>query len=62
LSATGARYTGIVSTAREFTRRRQIDEAAEEVRQKCGGGMECWHKENPGGTRTSLRVLLNTVS
>jgi hypothetical protein len=49
LSATGARYT-------------RIDEAAKEVRQKGGGGMEFWHKEDPGGTRTSLRVLLSTVS
>jgi hypothetical protein len=47
--ASGARYT-------------RIDEAAKEVRQKGGGGMAFWHQENPGGTRTSLRVLLSTVS
>jgi hypothetical protein len=49
LSATGVRYT-------------RIDEAAKEVRQKGGRGMEFWHKENPGGTRISLRELLNTAS
>jgi hypothetical protein len=49
LSATGVRYT-------------RIDEAAREVRQKGGGGMEFWHKEKPGGARTSLRELLSTIS
>lgn len=49
LSATGVRYT-------------RIDEAAKEVRQKGGRGMEFWHKEDPGGTRMSLRELLNIAS
>jgi hypothetical protein len=49
LTVTGVRYT-------------RIDEAAKEVRQKGGKGMEFWHKENPGGTRISLRELLNSVS
>jgi hypothetical protein len=49
LSATGVRYT-------------RIDEAAKEVRQKGGRGMDFWHKENPGGTRISLRELLGIVS
>jgi len=49
LSATGVRYT-------------RIDEAAKEVRQKGGGGMEFWHKESPEGRRVSLRELLNGFS
>jgi Protein of unknown function DUF262/Protein of unknown function (DUF1524) len=49
LSATGVRYT-------------RIDEAAKEVRQRGGGGMEFWHKESPEGRRVSLRELLNGFS